>query len=88
MLGEKTLKEALLDTGDKELVEASPFDKVWGIGVSADAASTKNRASWGQNLLGKALMATRERIRREEEAAAVALDEENVDAAAAVAAGG
>lgn len=45
LLGEKTLKEALLDTGDKELVEASPFDKVWGIGFSGDSAFTKNRAN-------------------------------------------
>ena len=49
----KDLKEILLETGDAELYEASPLDRIWGIG-SADVENIR-----GQNLLGKALMKTR-----------------------------
>jgi ribA/ribD-fused uncharacterized protein len=56
----------LLATGDRELAEASPFDRVWGIGFTADCAEM-NRESWGQNLLGRALMDVRARLREEEE---------------------
>jgi ribA/ribD-fused uncharacterized protein len=48
------LKQKLLDTKDIILVEASPFDKVWGIGLNVTDAKIK---PWkGENLLGKALM--------------------------------
>jgi ribA/ribD-fused uncharacterized protein len=59
------LKQALLDTADSELVEASPFDRVWGIGFAKENAG-HNRKEWGENLLGKALMEVRDRIRRED----------------------
>lgn len=59
------LKRRLLDTGTRELVEASPRDRIWGVGFGAKNAE-KNRAKWGANLLGKALMEVRERIRKEE----------------------
>ncbi|KAK6345478.1 hypothetical protein TWF718_007394 [Orbilia javanica] len=59
------LKEMLLETGNKELVEASPRDRIWGVGYGA-ANAPKNRQKWGLNLLGKALMDVRERIREEE----------------------
>jgi ribA/ribD-fused uncharacterized protein len=59
------LKALLLGTGDKQLVEASSYDKIWGIGFKKDDAE-KNRTRWGLNLLGKALMRARERIREEE----------------------
>jgi len=62
--GQVNLGELLLETGDRELVEASPFDKVWGVGFRAKDAE-KNRKRWGLNLLGKALMAVRERLREE-----------------------
>src|SRR5690606_16334478 len=52
---DETLKKLLLETGQRELVEASPRDKIWGIGFGANNAA-KNRSKWGQNLLGKALM--------------------------------
>ncbi|KAF8527635.1 hypothetical protein BU17DRAFT_39611 [Hysterangium stoloniferum] len=58
------LKEQLLATGNKELVEASPRDRIWGIGFGWENAE-KQRARWGQNLLGKATMEVRKRIRRE-----------------------
>ncbi|PGH21549.1 hypothetical protein AJ80_03109 [Polytolypa hystricis UAMH7299] len=64
------LKAQLLATGDCELVEASPRDRIWGVGFSAKNAPAR-RANWGMNLLGKALMEVRERIRKEEEEAGV-----------------
>lgn len=60
------LRELLLATGDRELVEASPRDRIWGIGFGAKNASAM-RHRWGTNLLGVALMKVRERIREEEE---------------------
>lgn len=48
------LRQDLLYTGDSILVEASPVDRVWGIGFSADDA-VQNYALWGENLLGKVL---------------------------------
>ena len=62
--GNEHLKKELLSTEDKELVEASPMDRIWGIGFAASFAEAQ-RAEWGQNLLGKALMKVRERLRAE-----------------------
>ena len=60
------LKELLLGTKDLELVEASPFDRVWGIGHKAEEALTVSRKLWGENLLGKALMQVRSELREAE----------------------
>ncbi len=50
----------LLDTGDLELVEASPLDPIWGIGLAPDDPAALDKANWkGLNLLGKALMRVR-----------------------------
>lgn len=38
----------------KFFVEASPFDRVWGIGYDQDHA-LQNQSNWGENLLGKTL---------------------------------
>ncbi|KAK7705196.1 60S ribosomal protein L19B [Diaporthe eres] len=62
--GQVNLGELLLATGDRELVEASPYDQVWGVGFRAKDAE-RNRERWGLNLLGKALMAVRERLRKD-----------------------
>ncbi|ORY02736.1 hypothetical protein BCR34DRAFT_573963 [Clohesyomyces aquaticus] len=59
------LRKMLLDTGDRELVEASPRDRIWGVGFGAKNAGN-NRRRWGLNLLGKALMNVRKRLREEE----------------------
>lgn len=48
------LRQLLLQTGKRPLVEASPFDRIWGIGYSAEKAEA-NRHKWGMNLLGQAL---------------------------------
>ena len=59
------LRDFLLKTGDSILVEASPRDKIWGIGMGANTKGIENPMSWrGENLLGFALMEARERIRR------------------------
>lgn len=60
------LKEQLLDTGDRELVEASPMDRIWGVGFGAKNAG-KMRHKWGLNLLGKSVMEVRRMIRDGEE---------------------
>lgn len=58
------LKEFLLGTGDRVLVEASPVDPIWGIGLAADHADAPDPEKWrGRNLLGFALMVVRERLR-------------------------
>ncbi|OAA40526.1 protein T24A6.7 [Beauveria brongniartii RCEF 3172] len=60
---EGSLMDMLLATGTKELVEASPTDRIWGVGYNAKNAPT-NRAKWGKNLLGKVLMEVREVLRQ------------------------
>ncbi|TAE49261.1 MAG: NADAR family protein [Cytophagia bacterium] len=58
------LKDFLLSTENKIIVEASPYDKIWGIGLEAIHTKAKNPATWnGLNLLGFALMETRDRLR-------------------------
>lgn len=58
------LRAFLLGTGTRVLVEASPLDRVWGIGLAADAAGADDPRRWrGPNLLGFALMEARERLR-------------------------
>ncbi|WP_189218819.1 MULTISPECIES: NADAR family protein [Streptomyces] len=58
------LRDFLLGTGDRVLVEASPLDRVWGIGLAADDERASDPGRWrGPNLLGFALMEARERLR-------------------------
>ena len=58
------LKKYLLGTGDKILVEASPYDRVWGIGMRAGSGGNCEPQRWkGQNLLGFLLMEARDMIR-------------------------
>jgi ribA/ribD-fused uncharacterized protein len=53
----------LLGTGDQVLVEASPLDRVWGIGLTADDERAASPTTWaGANLLGFVLMAVREQL--------------------------
>jgi len=56
------LKGILLGTGERDLVEASPDDRIWGIGFDSEHAEGKE-SEWGNNGLGKALMKARERLR-------------------------
>jgi len=55
-----SLRDYLLRTGDRILVEASPLDRIWGIGLAADDPRATSPTHWrGLNLLGFALMHTR-----------------------------
>ncbi|MFD3541341.1 NADAR family protein [Streptomyces sp. NPDC058662] len=59
-----SLRSYLLSTGSRVLVEASPMDRIWGIGLAADDERALDPARWrGLNLLGFALMEARERLR-------------------------
>ncbi|MEU9370647.1 NADAR family protein [Streptomyces avermitilis] len=57
------LQAFLLGTSGRVLVEASPLDRVWGIGLAADDERAGDPERWrGPNLLGFALMEARERL--------------------------
>ncbi|EAD7010503.1 NADAR family protein [Listeria monocytogenes] len=57
------LKKFLMQTKNRILVEASPVDKIWGIGMAADNKNVENPLYWkGLNLLGFALMAVRDEL--------------------------
>lgn len=61
----KELQEFLLSTGDDILVEASPYDKIWGIGMRYNEEGVTEPLSWkGLNLLGFALMQVRDLLRK------------------------
>jgi ribA/ribD-fused uncharacterized protein len=65
------LRRFLLDTGERVLVEASPVDRIWGIGLAASDPRAADPAQWpGLNLLGFALGEARALLR---EPAAVSL---------------
>ena len=54
------LRTFLLKTGDIVLVEACPFDTIWGIGLGAEDKRALHPETWrGKNLLGFALMEVR-----------------------------
>ena len=58
------LKSFLLDTGEKVLAEASPYDGIWGVCLAMDNPLIENPNNWnGENLLGFALMETRDILR-------------------------
>lgn len=55
------LLETLLQTKGTTLVEASPYDKIWGIGLEAHDPRSLNRKTWrGENRLGHILTELRE----------------------------
>ena len=57
------LKQFLLGTKKRVLVEASPKDRIWGIGLSEQDPRAENPLQWrGHNLLGFALMEARARL--------------------------
>lgn len=60
----RKLGDFLLATGERILVEASPVDRIWGIGLAADDERAADPERWnGLNLLGFALMEVRERMK-------------------------
>lgn len=59
-----SLKDFLISTDQKVIVEASPYDKVWGIGLKQDDVKALNPNQWdGENLLGFALMEVRDSLK-------------------------
>ena len=58
------LKQFLINTNDRVLVEASPVDPIWGIGMASDDKDVMNPEKWkGLNLLGFALMEVRDELK-------------------------
>ena len=58
------MRTFLLNTRSAVLVEASPYDRIWGIGLAQEDACSRNPLSWrGENLLGFALMEARDALR-------------------------
>jgi ribA/ribD-fused uncharacterized protein len=66
------LAQELRASGDAQIIEASPYDKIWGVGLDEDAALRwyldqahggdvpPEKVTWpGLNLLGKAIMVAR-----------------------------
>ena len=58
-LQDQEFRDALIASGNRVIVEASPYDRVWGIGYDAGNA-LQNKDSWGENLLGKVQMQVRD----------------------------
>ena len=58
------LMSALLSTGDRLLVEASPLDKIWGIGMAEEDPAVDDPANWkGLNLLGWSITLVKQQLK-------------------------
>lgn len=63
----KRLYDMLMNTNPSTLVEASPFDKVWGNGLSEEDSKKIDPSKWpGKNWLGLTLTNLREYFTEEE----------------------
>jgi ribA/ribD-fused uncharacterized protein len=58
-------RSLLLATAPTELVEASPYDRIWGVGLGERDPLILDKANWrGTNLLGITLMKVRDTLSR------------------------
>jgi ribA/ribD-fused uncharacterized protein len=61
------MKKELLGSGNREIVEASPEDRIWGIGLHESNPDVLDKSKWrGTNWLGIAIMRVRQRLRDED----------------------
>ena len=59
------LLKFLMNTGETEIVEASPYDNIWGIGLSEDDPIALDKSQWkGTNWLGNILTDLRDNLRK------------------------
>jgi ribA/ribD-fused uncharacterized protein len=59
------LKDVLLDTGDRIIVEASPYDTIWGIGLGEHDPRALDQSQWrGKNYLGNVIMRVRDELKK------------------------
>ena len=64
---DQALQRDLLATKGTTLVEASPDDAIWGIGLAEHDPRAQSRATWlGTNYLGEILTQVRDRILQEQ----------------------
>lgn len=57
------LRDYLLGTGDRIIVEGSPHDQLWGVGLAWDDPLIDDPANWrGENWLGEILMTVRSEL--------------------------
>lgn len=60
------MREELMATGEMEIVEASPEDKIWGIGLHETDPRAWDKSTWqGTNWLGEAIMQVRKKLKEE-----------------------
>jgi hypothetical protein len=54
------LKQNIKNTGNAILIEGSPYDRIWGVGIQFDSPNIRRIAKWkGENYLGECLMFVR-----------------------------
>ncbi len=64
---DERLLQSLLATDDKTLVEASPYDKIWGIGMGEEDPRCQSRDTWdGKNWLGETLTKLKKDLQNED----------------------
>jgi ribA/ribD-fused uncharacterized protein len=64
----KELKKILLETKGTILVEASPNDTIWGIGLSIENPDRFDKSKWkGKNWLGEILTDVREKLDKDKD---------------------
>lgn len=62
---DKTAHDALMSYPGKEFVEASPYDRIWGIGLGEYDPKALDKKTWrGRNLLGKVLTQIRDEFEK------------------------